>query len=69
MGRVGITVQTGGNVVPRKSYSYNVMSENKKCSKCGKPLKKRIEMEHPKFTLCYRCYIGLPIKGDENERI
>jgi len=55
--------------VPRKSYPYNVMSESKKCSKCGKPLKKRIEMEHPKFTLCYRCYIGLPIKGDENERI
>lgn len=51
--------------MPRKSYPYNIMSENKKCLKCGKPLKKRIEVEHPKFNLCYRCYKGLKIRRKE----
>jgi len=43
----------------KKSYSYNELSE-KKCMKCGKPLKKRIALEHPNITTCYRCFKGLP---------
>jgi len=45
----------------KKSYSYNVLGE-KKCIKCGKLLKKRIELEHPGFVKCYRCFHGLPLK-------
>ena len=41
----------------KKSYPYNVLSETKKCVKCGKALKKRIEMEHPSFNVCYKCYL------------
>ncbi len=43
--------------MPKKLYPYDVLSETKKCIKCGKSLKKRIEIEHPKFTKCYKCYI------------
>jgi hypothetical protein len=43
----------------KKTYAYNVMGD-KKCSKCGCRLKKRIEIEHPNFVRCYRCYKGLP---------
>lgn len=43
----------------KKSYKHTELG-NKCCSKCGRKLKKRIELEHPKFNLCYRCYKGLP---------
>jgi len=45
------------------------MSETKKCSKCGKPLKKRIEVEHSEFNECYKCFKGLKIRREEHERL
>ena len=49
----------------KKNFKHDVLSETKRCVKCGKKLKKRIEIEHPNFTKCYRCYMRLPIKGDQ----
>ena len=49
----------------KKSYKHDVLSETKRCVKCGKRLKKRIEIEHPNFIKCYRCYKGLPVKEDQ----
>ena len=49
-----------------KSYSYDVLS-NKKCSRCGRKLKKRIAEEHPKFNKCYRCFKRLPAKEKVKE--
>jgi len=43
----------------KKTFSYNELGE-KKCIKCGKRLKKRIELEHPNFSKCYRCFKRLP---------
>jgi formylmethanofuran dehydrogenase subunit E len=50
----------------KKFCAYNVLSETKRCAKCGKPLKKRIEVEHPRFTLCYTCFRR---KEGRNEKI
>ena len=49
----------------KKSYSYDVLGD-KRCIKCNKRLKKRIELEHNSFLLCYRCYKGLPPIQDKN---
>jgi len=46
----------------KKSYKQDVLSETKRCIKCGKFLKKRIEIEHPNFKKCYRCFMGLPVR-------
>ena len=48
----------------KKNYAYDVLSD-KQCIVCGKKLKKRIEIEHPNFTKCYRCYKGLPIREEK----
>jgi len=45
----------------KKSYSYNDLGE-KRCIKCNKRLKRRIQLEHSKFDQCYRCFKGLPPK-------
>jgi len=45
----------------KKAYSYDDLGE-KRCIKCNKLLKKRIQVEHPRFTKCYRCFRGLPPK-------
>jgi len=39
-----------------KSYPFNVLSDEKFCAKCGRPLKKRIAEEKPNFHLCYNCF-------------
>lgn len=48
----------------KKLYPYNVLSATKICVRCGKRLKKRIEVEKPRFDQCYRCYKGLPKKKE-----
>ena len=49
----------------KRSYSYDVLGD-KRCIKCNKRLKKRIELEKPTFNKCYRCYKGLPPIQDKN---
>jgi len=49
----------------KKAYSYDILSETKKCVKCGKRLKKRIETEHPRFNKCWRCYKGISMRRDK----
>jgi len=39
-----------------KSYPFNVLSDEKFCAKCGRPLKKRLAEEKPNFHLCYNCF-------------
>ena len=48
----------------KKSYDYAMMGD-KKCVKCGKKLKKRIEVDHPNFNKCYHCFKGLPKKEEK----
>jgi len=40
----------------QKNHAFNVLSDEKFCAKCGRPLKKRIAEEKPKFHLCYKCF-------------
>ena len=50
----------------KKSHSYDVLGD-KRCIKCNKRLKKRIELEKPNFNKCYRCFKGLPALNDTIE--
>ena len=50
----------------KKLYSHDVLSATKICVKCGKRLKKRIEIEKPDFHLCYRCFKGLPARKEQS---
>jgi hypothetical protein len=40
----------------KKAYAHNVLSTEKFCERCGKPLKKRIAEEKLEYKLCYACY-------------
>jgi hypothetical protein len=48
----------------QKSYRYDELGK-KECVKCGKKLKKRIELERPTADKCFRCFKGLPPKKEE----
>ena len=50
--------------MPKKLYKYDILGD-KRCVVCGRRLKKRIEVEHPTFDRCYRCFKGLPPRNSD----
>ena len=52
----------------KKSYKYDKLGD-KRCVVCGRKLKKRIEIEHPTFDKCYRCFKGLPPRNSDVDEI
>jgi hypothetical protein len=38
----------------KKPFKFNELSPDRKCRKCGKPLKKNVLAKHPDADLCWK---------------
>ena len=49
----------------QKGHAFNILSEEKFCAKCGRPLKRGVAEEQPKFHLFYKCFKKIEAKRKE----
>jgi len=40
-----------------KKLDFRVMHDTKKCESCGKSLKKRLVLQKPTLSVCYKCWL------------